>query len=287
MRIIWVLTFMVIGSIILTGCAYSAATAPTTIRPTSTISLTNEPDIEATLPSLLPPPSPSSSLYPSHTAINHDYYRELTEFTVRVTDDPNSTKPFTATYEPVSFQSKYIQQSSVNDLREAKDHQQKTAYLFEKVDTHEKVYLLFPPGLADAIDLTPGEIYRIDYQILYGWPNAYGLIIKQEDSFIFAGISDWLNTVLNINSLLPIKVQLSRVLTDNYIEGESYESFLRKTNTEISFLLNGDSISLHQGQSSILNGFEIKLLVARDIQYNPNWVDAGQVGLSYVISRTK
>ena len=230
---------------------------------------------------------PVTSSSTNNVMTDHNYFVELPEFTIRVTDDPNNTQPIAANTYPSSIEARYVKQTIVTDKRES-NTSQKMAYLFELLDAATQVYLLIPPGIADNINLIPNEVYQITNEIQYGWPNAYGLIIKQSDQLVFAGISAWIDTkVITINTMLPFQVTQSRILEDNYIAGGIDDFFVRKTNTEILFTLNGESMALHQGQSSTLAGYEIKLLIARDIQYKQGWYDYGQVGISYVISKTE
>jgi hypothetical protein len=215
------------------------------------------------------------------TTDDHGYYKEQTEFTLRVTDDPSNVEPVELL--PVVVQARYICKDTVVDKRESDS--KKTAYIFE-TDTSDTVYLLIPPGIADNINLIPDERYQIDYQIQYGWPNIYRLIISMEDAVIFAGLSDWtVNGRLNMNELIPVKITQNRLLPNHYIDGESDGPWSRKTNVEITFTLNGNSVTLHQGQSSSLGEYEVKLLIAREIEYNPNWYDVGQNGISYIVSK--
>jgi hypothetical protein len=85
--------------------------------------------------------------------------------------------------------------------------------------------------------------------------------------------------------LIPITAIQSNLLTEHYIDGNKDVFWDRKTNTEISFTIDGNSINLHQGQSAVLDDFNITLLIARQIQYKPNVYDAGQNGISYLIAK--
>jgi hypothetical protein len=218
------------------------------------------------------------------TTDDHGYYKEQTEFTLRVTDNPSNIEPVEVELLPVIVQARYICKDTVVDKRESDF--QKTAYIFE-TDTSDTVYLLIPPGIADSINLIPDERYQIDYQIQYGWPNIYRLIISVKDVVIFAGLSDWtVDGRLNMNELIPVKISENRLLDNNYIIGQSSDFWEKKTNTEITFTLGESSVILHQGQSSLLGDYEVKLLIARKIDYKPNWYDVCQNSISYTISRT-
>jgi hypothetical protein len=217
-------------------------------------------------------------------ATDHNYFPELPQFTFLVTDNPNNTGAFPAQLQPGTMQARFIEKKSVIDMRESKT--QKTAYVFNKMSTGELVYILIPPGIADNIKLIPDDDYFIVYETNYGWPSTYGLIISKEEKLIFGGESAWSpNRRVRISSQLPFTVNQTRFLTNNYIKGESSDFWEKKNNTEISFTYNGNSVNLHQGQSSTLDGYDIKLLIARDIQYKSGWYDVVQNSISYVISR--
>jgi hypothetical protein len=181
------------------------------------------------------------------------------------------------------MQAKYVEQDVVTDS--GLDKTQKTAYVFQRLDTSAPVYLLIPIGIADNIKLTSGEVYQIDYEINYGWPTSIGLMISQQNKLVFAGISDWsANKTVKLAGLLPLTVAQSDILIGHYIAGTDADPWVRKTNTEITFDLGGDSVVVHQGQSVSLGGYEIKLFIARETQYKPGWLDAGQNDISYVIT---
>jgi hypothetical protein len=228
----------------------------------------------------------------SNYSKDHNYFVELPEFTLRITDDPNNTQPFEAKVSPVTMLATYVKQDTVIDMRESNSPwvlAKKTAYIFNNTvanvtTSNNTTFLLIPPDIADNIELIPGEVYEINYQIQYGWPDVYRLIIYKDDNVIFAGLSDWsIDGRFNLNKLIPIKVKQNKVLTNHYIDGDDGDFYIRITNTEITFDLDGDSTNLHQGQSATLGDYDITLLIAREIEYKPNWYDVGQNCISYVI----
>ena len=162
-----------------------------------------------------------------------------------------------------------------------------TRYYFETLDTGESVVLQIPCGVADGIKLVPDTVYRVISEIKD--EGLWGLIIYQDTEFIFAGITDhpdygW---VTIDDSFSQVKAEQTRILTNHYItsSGDDDECWDRITNTEITFSLNGDSVTLHQGQSAVLGDYGINLMIARDVQYTNRCVDFGFHAMSYTISR--
>jgi hypothetical protein len=228
-------------------------------------------------------PSTINGITLTDVTIGHYYYPELSEFTVSVTDDPNSTVAITSYPFPSPFKGTYVNQQFVTDMRASIE---KTAYIF-KTDSNANAYLLITKGIADSISLVLGETYQITYDILRGWPFGYQLIITKADELVFSGISTGKSSNPSLNGLIPITVTQSKVLTDNYVFGSDDSFWLKKTNTEITFTLNENSIALHQGQSATLGEYNITLLIARKIDYEPNVYDAGQNSLSYIIAKNR
>lgn len=227
----------------------------------------------------------SSCTSTNSDTIGHNYFPELPEFTFWLTEDPYNYNRLPETPLSSPIEVKYLEKRIIDDKKDA--YTQVMGYVFTTIPNEIQLYLLIPSGVHDTINLIPGEVYQIDYRIQYGWPNLYRLIINKEETVIFAGLADWdVDGRLNMNDMTPIQVHKSRVLEDNYIDGESDDFWERKTNNEIEFTLNENSVILHQGESSSLVDYEVTLLIAREIQYKPNWFDYQQNSFSFVISKT-
>lgn len=159
-----------------------------------------------------------------------------------------------------------------------------TAYHFKIAGNGDAITFAVRSGYADRLHLVPGTTYQIIAQKVWGWPDTFGLIVKQGDELIFQGVSDWQlkRTHLFIGCLSGIRTELVAVLTDHFREGN--DCFGRFINTEIMFSQAGDSVVLHQGQSTTLGDYEINLDFARIIDgfYCP---DVVAHGISFTISR--
>ena len=207
----------------------------------------------------------------------HNYYPGLPAFSVRTTGDLSGTESFT-TY---STQARFVRDDIVIDRL---DGIKKSGYIFTAVDSNSPIYLLFPIGTADNLKLVLGEVYSLDYEVHYGWPTTMGLKVTEGSALIFAGVTDYaVNQTVKLAGTLPVSVNQARVLAGNYINGTDSAPWVRKTNTEITFALNGRSADLHQGQTYLLNGYEITLLIAEQTEYKPGWLDVAQPGISYTI----
>ena len=116
----------------------------------------------------------------------HQYFPELTEFAINITDDLNYTGERTGYPFPPAFQGKFVAQEVVIDKRAS--NAEKTALIFQ-IDTGAKAYILIPKGIIIAVNMVPNEIYQIKYDIVGGWPFAYRLIINQGNELVLA---EWL-----------------------------------------------------------------------------------------------
>lgn len=209
---------------------------------------------------------------------DHGYYKELTEFKFNIKNFPDGTTAWIDYPSPIL--AKYIKQESFGPEYGITY----TTYIFQQTIDNTQIGLFIPLGAADNINMIPGEQYKIDYQIHPGWPSTYRLIIYTDDTVIFIGISDWsVNNNYYLTETMPIIIEQTKILTNHYHEGGKGDFWIRKTNTEIKFTLDTDSINLHQGQSMALGDYDITLHIAREIEYKPNWYDVGQNGISYVI----
>jgi hypothetical protein len=219
----------------------------------------------------------------------HTYFSEGTEFTYRFTDANNA--PIGAIWPdpriPLIVQVKYLSK----DIAGSRPYAE-TALYFEMVDKGSQLNLLMPSVIADRIELDSGIVYRIVAQVVHGWPTAYGLIISQGWEVIFIGIADsqaFPNITIDDEFLpisnLPMKVEKTRVLTNHYVDGDADTFFSRKTNTEITFSLDGKSVAMHQGELSLIGDYKISLLIAREVQYKRNVYDAGVNEISYTVNR--
>lgn len=225
-----------------------------------------------------------SSSSGSDNGKDHGYYKELPEFTFWLTEDPYKYNrlPDTPLSSPIEV--KYIERNIIDNKPDA--YTQVISYTFTTIPNSLKLYLIIPSGVHNAIKLTPGETYQIDYYILFGWPNQYRLVINKGEGVSFIGNFGWSPDIwLNPDNTTLFQVNKIGILDNNYIDGESSDFWERKTNTEIEFTLNENSVILHQGESSTLGDYDITLLIAREIQYKPGWYDVGQNCISYVISK--
>jgi len=139
-------------------------------------------------------------------------------------------------------------------------------------------------GVEETLPLKADSLYRLTYEIIGGWPSTYGLIIRQNNTVLFAGISDWeLNKRSTLYDSTGIDVSLHKVL-----EGRTHTTqTCRKklTNLELKFTSGKDAIFLHQGEAANLAGWHIYLRVAREVEYMSDCLDDGVNGISYTILR--
>jgi len=197
------------------------------------------------------------------------------EFGIMIIGD----KPSTST---ASLLGSYLQQS-IFVKKEV------STYYFKILETDYQIGVTIPVGIADNIKLVPDNKYQVVYNPIMSPDGmiACSLIILEESELVFAGITDLqIDEFTKTDSaFIPIKVELYRVLTDHFIE-RPHPCWDKFTNTEIMFSLAGDSVTLHQGESAMLGGYEINLAIAREVQVNEICEHVGPAnGISYTISR--
>lgn len=138
----------------------------------------------------------------------------------------------------------------------------------------------------ERISLRQGSAYDVAIQVLHGWPSTFGLMIGEGDELVFEGVSDWqLGKQISVGTLSPFEVRQERMLEDHFQRPEA--CWEQITNTEIGFTLGESSLTLHQGESGVLGAYEIRLAVAREVEYSKTntCLDAGLNQISYSISR--
>jgi hypothetical protein len=157
------------------------------------------------------------------------------------------------------------------------------AFRFETADAREPITLTVRSGYADQILLVPDTTYQLIAQTVPGWPDTFGLVIKEGDQLVFWGLTDWeLDRTILLGCLAPVRAEQVRVLGNHFREGDSCYGWF--TNTEIAFSLDGASVVLHQGDTATLGDYDIHLAIARTIDhyYCP---DAGLNNISFTVSR--
>jgi Leucine-rich repeat (LRR) protein len=230
---------------------------------------------------LATPGTPWLSISPTSIAEQPIYFREGMEYPFGYEILGPSTSPdalCTGYGNPCSIVATYLNRTPYeSSLYEGQ------AFHFNVVDTGEPITLTVRSGYANRLHLVQDTTYRLIAQGVLGWPDTFGLVIKEGDALVFLGLADWeLERTISIGCLSPIGVEQVRVLADHYREGDS--CFDRFTNTQIAFSLDGESILLDQGESATLGDYEINLDIARTVdQYH--CPDAGANNISFTISR--
>lgn len=209
------------------------------------------------------------------------YYPDQDEFYFEIT----ATDPFDLSNisKPIQVDSIYIGYS--NDQNQLREKPRQILH-FEIEDAAKNIDVEIDSEIASKINLQQNEMYHLTFQIVYGWPSSYSLMItNQMDELVFLGISDGEpNGVIDLYKLSPIEVQQTRILLGHLMPGRGCISKL--TNTEVQFAEDGNILTLHQGQSGILNNYEIQLRVARKVNYTNQCYDFGMNQLSFVVYKT-
>jgi len=217
------------------------------------------------------------------------YYKEDTEFKF-VLKDTNGE--FVSEYQNRSgeiiptFEGEFVEKE--DDTDQISYREQTSVFHFRDKDTGLGRNLFIPYSLSKDIICTPGINYRIYYQVMFGWPSVYCLIISQGNELVFIGITDWyIDGNISIDDSFfkfsnpPIRVVPGNRLSLRFINRD----YLRATNTEIEFFINEESAIMHQGETSVIGNYKINLMVARDIEYIYQVIDGGANSISYTITR--
>jgi hypothetical protein len=139
-------------------------------------------------------------------------------------------------------------------------------------------------GVEETLPLKADSLYHLTYEIIGGWPSTYGLIIRQNNTVLFAGISDWeLKKRSTLYDSTGINVSINKVLTDRTHTTKTCRKKL--TNLELKFAHGSEAIFLRQGEAASLGDWHIYLRVAREVEYMSNCLDDGVNGVSFTILR--
>ncbi|MGD2157413.1 MAG: hypothetical protein PVG32_11120 [Anaerolineales bacterium] len=207
------------------------------------------------------------------------YYEAGTEFEFELIDLMAEDHPAGGFSSPWSFNAEFLDKADSSTTPDRKW----TDYHFRFMETNNPFTLVIKSAFVDRLRLVPGEVYNLVVQIQHGWPSVFGLTIKQEGELVFQGLTDWeLGKRISTESLLPITVEQSHLLEDHYTEGDCWD---RITNLEMKFAMQGEGVSLHQGEVSTLEDYQVHLEVARAVEYNDRCLDAGLNGISFTVSK--
>lgn len=165
------------------------------------------------------------------------------------------------------------------------------SYHFNSSSGDGQLLLRVPEAFSRDLAFEEGSSYTLYYQVMHGWPSVYGLVVLHENEVVFIGITDiFIDYKINPQeTLYPefdqlFRVEQTAVLDNHFIT--SRQCYDRITNTEVTFTHNEDSLSLHQGQSGQLGDYQVKLLIARKVDYAEGCYDTGLTGISYIITKS-
>ncbi len=112
-------------------------------------------------------------------------------------------------------------------------------------------------NLNDIIPLVKNSIYNISFEVKPGYPSTFGLVISQNNSLIFEGISIWSLPISFSFDKSSLKIEISKELSEDSFFSEGCENKI--TPLEIKFSNKGNSIFLEQNQIDNLNDLKIFL----------------------------
>ncbi|KPJ58956.1 MAG: hypothetical protein AMJ46_13060 [Latescibacteria bacterium DG_63] len=151
-------------------------------------------------------------------------------------------------------------------------------YYFDSPVVGRACTLSVSPQTAEALNLTLGASYDL---VSY----SHGLVILGGDGMLFHGHTDFhVDQTCVPANVSPVSFTQTRVLEDHY--RTCIEGWPKFTNTEITFRLYGHSVVLYQGQTRRVAGYDIKVLVARAIEY-PKCCDCGMCAISFMITKSE
>lgn len=135
------------------------------------------------------------------------------------------------------------------------------------------------PQTSEVLNLAVGATYDL---VSY----SHGLLVLQGGRIVFHGHTDYqVDQACVPANLSPVSFAQTRVLKDHY--RTCIDVWPKFTNTEITFRLYGQSVALHQGQSGSVAGYDIRVLVARVIEYPEKCCDCGECAISFMITKSE
>jgi hypothetical protein len=140
---------------------------------------------------------------------------------------------------------------------------------------------------AVGLDLPVRDGQRYDFTVDYaaGSPAAGGLIVREGGALVFAAASDQrLGEHVLRDGIEPFHVEQLPPSRDGCSDDRCIEAI---RNCAMRFTIGGVSVELFQGASGALGEYRAVVLAAREVTYRAECADAGVVGLSYAVTRTR
>lgn len=213
------------------------------------------------------------------SACGHEYYPEGPEFEAHISRPVKTLDTIQGSYRII--QGSYNNMETVDQIE---------SYSFDSLSDNGQFELKIPSAFSRDLAFEEGSSYTLYYQVMYGWPSVYGLVVLHENDVVFIGVTDiFINYFIKPQeTLYPafnelFRVEQTAVLNDRFIT--SRQCYDRITNTEVTVTHNGDSITLHQGQSGQLGDFRVELNIAREVDYAEGCFDSVLTGISYIITK--
>ena len=147
------------------------------------------------------------------------------------------------------------------------------------------VHRLVFQAAGQPLPVEEGQAYDFELDRVGGMPPVSGLIVKDGHGLVFAGASDQGIGDHVLKAGVPgIEVELLPSTCASRARGDCFEAVF---NRALQVSGAGENARLYQGESARLGGYEVRCLIAQQVQYSARCADFGLHAVSYTITRVK
>lgn len=130
-----------------------------------------------------------------------------------------------------------------------------------------------------------GVDYALQVDYLPGFPSANGILVTDAEGVVLAGVADQGSQSLVLKGGIPgLEIELLPTDCPRRRSDECYQGIF---NGVLRVTDPAETVELYQRESKRLGRYAIHCLVAQEIHYSENCLDAGLNGLSYLIVRVE
>jgi hypothetical protein len=156
---------------------------------------------------------------------------------------------------------------------------------FEVKEPSGAVHRLAFQAAGQPVPVEVGSSYEFELDRVGGMPTASGLIVRDQQGLVFAGASDQDIGSHVLEAGVPgFGLELLASSCPSRGEGDCFDAVFNRP-LQVSF--GGGTVTLHQGESAQLGGYEVRCLIAQQVKYRASCADFALYAVSYTIGRLK
>ena len=147
------------------------------------------------------------------------------------------------------------------------------------------VHRLVFQAAGQPLPVEESQAYDFELDRVGGMPPVSGLIVKDGHGLVFAGASDQgIGAHVLGAGVSGFRLELLPSTCASRAQGDCFEAVF---NRALQVSSAGESVKLYQGESARLSGYEVRCLIAQQVQYSARCADFALHAVSYTIARVK